>query len=88
MTHKTFIPLFLSLFLLLASCGQTPPPVNPNASPEVKELLKLLYDVSGKQVISGQHNYARELNRSTDSTVAITGKTPLIWGAEIGRAHV
>ena len=87
MTHKTFIPLFLSLFLLLASCGQTPPPVNPNASPEAKELLKLLYNVSGKYVISGQHNYTKELNRSTDSTVAITGKTPLIWGADLNNRY-
>ena len=87
MTHKTSSAILLSMLLLLLSCNQTPAPVNPAASPEAKELLKLLYNVTGKYTISGQHNYVKRLNQSTDTNVVITGKTPLVWGADLNNRY-
>ena len=58
-------------------------PVNPNISPKAAELLATLHKISGKYTLSGQHNYIHSINRSSDSTKVITGKTPLIWGADV-----
>ena len=32
-------------------------PVTPNAAPEAVELLKLIYSLSGKHTMTGQHNF-------------------------------
>src|ERR1035441_2794565 len=32
-------------------------PVNPNATPEAKALLKYLYSISGNHTLIGQHNF-------------------------------
>lgn len=58
-------------------------PVNKNASPEAKALLKYLYTLQGKSILSGQHNYPGEFTRSTDSIRSMTGKYPAIWGTDI-----
>jgi len=64
-------------------------PVNPEATPEAKALLKYLYSIQGKNILSGQHNYAEEPTRSSDSIKAFTGKYPAIWGSDfIGRNRV
>ena len=85
MIHKHFLLVFIFLFTLTVnfSCTQTTPPVNPNATKEVKELLSMLHSVSGKYTISGQHNYREILSRCTDTNTVITGKTPLVWGADL-----
>jgi mannan endo-1,4-beta-mannosidase len=57
-------------------------PVNRNASPEAKNTLKYLYGISGKYILSGQHNYNQELNRFSDSAKAISGKYPAVWGCD------
>jgi mannan endo-1,4-beta-mannosidase len=76
--------LFTGLLLLfISACNNIPQPVNPTATPEARELLKYLYSLSGEKILSGQHNYGHELTRSTDSIIAITGKTPVIWGSDI-----
>ncbi len=59
-------------------------PANPNASKEVRQLLAYLYILRGEKILSGQHNYPRELNRSTDSVFAITAKYPVVWGSDFG----
>lgn len=72
------------LAVMFCSCSNdTFKPVNPDATTATKELLSYLYSISGKQILSGQHNYPHELTRSTDSIVAITGKKPVIWGSDI-----
>src|SRR6056297_2850878 len=71
------------VLLFISSCKNAPQPVNPNATPEAVELLRYLYSVSGENILSGQHNYGHELTRSSDSIIAITGKTPAIWGSDI-----
>jgi mannan endo-1,4-beta-mannosidase len=79
-------PVFLLFAIALVfSCAPETKivPVNPDASPEAKELLDYLYSIRGEQIISGQHNYPHELLRSTDSITSMTGNTPALWGTDI-----
>ena len=78
---KELLILILSI-LVFSSCNNQSSPVNKNATKEARELLEYLYQIKGKKILSGQHNYAHELLRSTDSVIAITGKTPVIWGSD------
>src|ERR1039458_2309463 len=41
-------------------------PVNPNATPEARALLKTLCAVSGKGILSGQHNFPNHRAQDTD----------------------
>lgn len=78
--------LFLwSIFSLIffSSCQEKIKNVNPDASPESIELLNYLYEISGEKTLSGQHNYPHELTRSTDTVIAWTGKTPVVYGFEL-----
>ncbi len=80
---KKYIFLYgLFCILFLAACRNQQSPVNPNATKEAEELLNYLYSIKGEKILSGQHNYSHELLRSTDSVIAITGKTPKIWGSD------
>jgi len=75
----------VALFLLLVSVpavAQRAKPVNKNASPEVQKLLSYLYEINGKQILAGQHNYNGEPNRYSDSVKAMTGKLPALWGTD------
>lgn len=80
---KLFLITALLSGLIISRSDGKFKPVDPNAIPEARELLEYLYSVSGKQTLSGQHNYPHELMRSTDSVIAITGKTPVVWGTDI-----
>ena len=75
---------FLLFALLLAfSCSPShPAPVNPHATPEARELLDFLYGISGQYTLSGEHNFAADLSRYDDEVFSITGKRPVIWGAD------
>ena len=59
-------------------------PVNPNATPEARALLKTICAVSGKGILTGQHNYPNERHQDYDKVYAITGKYPAIWGSDFG----
>jgi mannan endo-1,4-beta-mannosidase len=59
-------------------------PVNPNASPEARALLKTLCAVSGKGILSGQHNFPNQRSQDTDKVNEMTGKYPAIWGSDFG----
>lgn len=59
-------------------------PVNPNATPEARALLKTLCAVSGKGILTGQHNFPNQRSQDTDKVFAITGKYPAIWGSDFG----
>lgn len=83
---KRWISIYILMCIALFSCTneRQRKPVVIRSSPEAVALLNKIYKIQGKSVISGQHNYPHELNRSTDSTKVLTGKTPLIWGADMG----
>lgn len=76
----------LFTILLFCTClyagAQTFAPVNPNSSPEVRRILKLLYTLKGKYIISGEHNYNQSPDVFSDSVKAITGKYPALWGTD------
>ena len=57
------------------------PPVNPNASDEVKEVLEFLYRIRGEKIISGIHNELYS-NKWTDYIIDNTGKKPGLWGSD------
>ena len=59
-------------------------PVNPNASPEARALLKYLYSISGKHTIIGQHNFAGVHELSTAVAARGLGKTPALYGTDWG----
>jgi mannan endo-1,4-beta-mannosidase len=78
----------LSLILLL-SCflpglfAQSFKPIDPQATKEAKQLLKYLYQQQGKTLISGHHDYNREINQYTGRIYQITGELPAIWGCDL-----
>jgi len=59
-------------------------PVNPQASPEARQLLKLLQSLSGQKTLSGQHNYPGLHSDMSERAKTLTGKTPAIWGQDFG----
>jgi len=40
--------------------------------------------VSGKGILSGQHNFPNQRSQDTDRVYAATGKYPAIWGSDFG----
>ena len=74
--------------LAACSCGNNyPKPVNPNATPEAKGLLEMLYrTVDEGKIISGLHHnqlnmpaYRYDLNNIERAC----GKEPMIWGGDV-----
>ena len=54
-------------------------PVNPNASPEAKMVLKFIHDNFGKKIMTAQHGGQRRV----DYVFETTGKYPAIWGTDL-----
>jgi len=59
-------------------------PANPNATPEARTLLKTLCGLSGKGILSGQHNFPNQRSLDTEKIFAVTGRYPAIWGSDFG----
>lgn len=78
---KNFL-LVIALLIAFKTNAQRFEPVNPNASPEAKKLLNYLYNINGKSILSGEHNYNQSMNQFSDSVKAITGKYPALWGTD------
>lgn len=57
-------------------------PVNPDASPEAVSLLRFLYDIQGKYILSGQHNFISSGSKYHDIVLEMTGKSPVVWGCD------
>jgi mannan endo-1,4-beta-mannosidase len=83
---KAAAGLLLLLAAPLAWADGTAKPVTPNASPEAVALLQVLYDVSGRYILSGQHNYPNVKSRNSDFAAKFIGRTPVIWGTDWGHA--
>jgi Glycosyl hydrolase family 26 len=75
-------------FALLGSepGASTPSLVTPGASAEAKALLQLLYGISGKYTLTGQHNYPNTKDTYTLRTGQISGKAPVVFGQDFGFA--
>jgi mannan endo-1,4-beta-mannosidase len=70
------------LFITGQVMAQKFEPVNKDASPEAKKILSFLYDIKGKYILSGQHNYNHEMNVYSDRAKSMTGKYPALWGTD------
>jgi mannan endo-1,4-beta-mannosidase len=79
------ISLLAGSSALLAQ-GQIARPVAPDASPEAVALLQLLYDISGKYTLTGQHNFPNTKSRNSQFAAKYIGKTPVIFGSDFGQA--
>lgn len=62
-------------------------PVTPGATPEARALLKLLYEISGKYILTGQHNYPNIRDRNTQFAANYIGKTPAVFSTDFGHAR-
>jgi mannan endo-1,4-beta-mannosidase len=85
----TAVALFLVLMVPFGAAQPRPaasaaPPVNPDASPEARALLRYLYSISGHYTLSGQHNYPNSVSRWTDRTYDLAGKYPAVFGQDFG----
>ncbi|MBN1466815.1 hypothetical protein JXA02_13760 [candidate division KSB1 bacterium] len=90
MLLKQFVlGLCVNLFCgsMLFTAAQAGEPVNPNASTEARALLKLLYDISGKYTLTGQHNYPNTRDRNSQFAARYTGEMPAIWSTDMGFAE-
>jgi mannan endo-1,4-beta-mannosidase len=61
-----------------------PKPVNPHATPEARALLAYLDSISGKGIVTGQHNYPNDGSRWTDLAYDLTAKYPGLFGQDFG----
>jgi mannan endo-1,4-beta-mannosidase len=78
--------IFALLFgLFCAGCGSVRP-VTPQASPEAVALLKYIRSISGKNTLTGQHNYPNTHDASTRQAAAVWDKTPAVFGQDFGFA--
>jgi mannan endo-1,4-beta-mannosidase len=80
------IVLLLAMMIPAISYSQQPAPANPNATPEARALLRYLQGISGKHILTGQHNFPASGDRNTQFAAAYIGKTPVIWSQDFGFA--
>jgi mannan endo-1,4-beta-mannosidase len=83
-----WLPAAAAAALLLCSGSASPAgpadPVNPNASPEARALLRYLHSISGRYTLSGQHNFPNTIARWTDRAYDFAGKYPAVFGQDFG----
>ena len=72
----------LSMMMFVTAMAQEP--VTPGASPEAKALLKYLQSLSGKFILSGQHNFPASGEKNTLFAADYIGKTPVVWSQDFG----
>ena len=60
--------------------------VNPKASVEARALLGVLYDISGKYTLTGQHNFPNTASRNSEFFTRHLGKTPAVYSQDWGFA--
>jgi mannan endo-1,4-beta-mannosidase len=78
---------FLSSLFPLAAQAPEPlprPPADSLATAPARQLLALLYELSGKKILSGQHNQPIHLSQWTEKVLELTGQYPAVWGQDFG----
>lgn len=86
MSARIIFIVFLGFIFILSHCNNIPSkhpePVNPNTIQEARNLLDFIYEIEGKHILSGHHNYNGSLMRFHNAVKEITGKYPVVWGAD------
>jgi mannan endo-1,4-beta-mannosidase len=77
--------VIFSIVMLDASDNKVKP-VTPNASPEAQALLDFFYSISGKYILTGQHNYPNVKDRNSQFAAKYIGKIPVVWSTDMGFA--
>lgn len=72
--------------LAVSTAAAAVDPVTPNALPEARALLQLLYDISGRYTLTGQHNYPNIRDRNTRFATNYIGETPIVFSTDFGFA--
>ncbi|MBN1408196.1 MAG: hypothetical protein JW956_10420 [Calditrichaceae bacterium] len=86
---KRFCVLSLIILLTLNSLAAEDnmiKPVTPKASTEAQALLDLFYHISGKYILTGQHNFPNVKDRNSQFAAKYIGKTPVVWSTDMGFA--
>jgi mannan endo-1,4-beta-mannosidase len=86
MHFRIALTLILAAFLRNSIFAQYIPPANPNATTEAKALLKYIQGLSGRYILSGQHNFPASGERNTIFAADFIGKTPVVWSQDFGFA--
>ncbi|MFN8206976.1 MAG: glycosyl hydrolase [Bacteroidales bacterium] len=83
---RTYLISLVLLFATMLCSAQklTITPANPAMSPEAKALLELHYRISGKYILTGQHNYPVTRDRNSRFAAKFLDKTPVIWSSDFG----
>lgn len=70
----------------ISSCAEVGgrSPVNPNATEEARLLLNRIYSVTGKNVLTGQHNYPSAIDGFTRRITEEQGDSPAVFGQDFG----
>jgi mannan endo-1,4-beta-mannosidase len=89
MHRKTllFCTVIFCLNILTHCSKEAVSPVTPDASPEARALLQLFYDISGRYILTGQHNYPNTRDRNSQFAAKYIGQTPVIWSTDWGFAE-
>ncbi|NMC39404.1 MAG: hypothetical protein GYA41_13875, partial [Bacteroidales bacterium] len=78
MTYNKIIKLTVIILLAFqAETAWSDEPVNPDATPEARALLSYIQDISGRLILSGQHNYPLSGSRNSQFVTNYIGKTPV-----------
>lgn len=81
----TAIPFSLGLTsFTVKAAAAAGTPVNPDASPAAVKLLKYLSDISGKGIITGQHDYLESPDELSYKLLVTSGKYAALHGYELG----
>ena len=81
-----FVSFILLFFTTIVAQSLPVKPVSPNASPEAVALLNYIYSISGKYLLTGQHNYPNAKDKNTLFVANYVGKTPVIFSTDWGFA--
>jgi hypothetical protein len=89
MNLKNVIHAVAAATVLAVTCGMglAIEPSNPDATPEARALIELFHKVSGKYVLTGQHNFPNARDRNSRFYAKEVGKTPVIWSSDFGFAE-
>ena len=87
MRHLVFVAVIIAMAVSsVFGQNETVKPATPHASPEARALLQLIYNLSGKYTLTGQHNFPAAGDRNSVFAAGYEGKPPVIWSTDFGFA--
>jgi len=88
MKYRSFFgrALIIAVVANISNLAIASDPVNPKTTPEARALLDLIYRISGKYTLTGQHNYPDTRDRNSRFAAKYIGQSPAIWSTDMGFA--